>query len=180
LVADRFRARSTPSRVSPSRIAGPSNVLIDVTRKQLAKAARQRIEAAEILCPAGVPCPRPAVAAYLAHVGVECLLKAWLLYKNKATDTHQFRAKLPPKDAEALFTARGHDLRLLADKASLKRHLVAEKASALLAGEAWGRLASDGRPYDVRYGTVAVAAADAAEEVSVAKSLLHLIERVLR
>lgn len=157
------------------------STVIDVTRKQLAKAARQRIEAAEQF----VPRPnesliaRPAVAAYLAHVGMECLLKAWLLLKNRADDTHQLRTRLPEHEADELFSARGHNLAVLAEKVSLRRHLVAENEPGLMDRAAWIRLAHPPRPYNLRYGVLNLGLEHAKEEVELALTILRLIEKVL-
>jgi hypothetical protein len=123
---------------------------------------------------------RPVVAAYLAHVGLECLLKAWLLFKNKATSTYHLRTRIPEADADELFSAKGHSLRLLAEKVSLRRHLEANGNPTLLDSSAWKRLASDRRPYDARYGAAVTSRAQAAEEVAVAVDLLRSIEEVIR
>jgi HEPN domain-containing protein len=156
--------------------------VIDVTRKQLAKAARQRIEAAGHFVPRSNESliPRPAVAAYLAHVGMECLLKAWLLLKNNADDTHQLRARLPEQEADELFSAKGHNLAALAEKASLKRHLVAENEPGLMDLAAWTRLANPPRPYNLRYGVLNLALDQAQEEVELALTVLRLVEKVLQ
>ena len=155
--------------------------MIDVSRKQLATAARQRIEAAAQFVQAhgGAFIPRPALAAYLAHVGLECLLKAWLMLKSRADDTHQLRKNLPQHEVDDLFTARGHNLVLLAQKVALRRHLVAERQEALMSGAAWSRLAAPPRPYNIRYGTLSLPHEDAAEEVAIATAILHSIEKVL-
>lgn len=156
--------------------------MIDATRKQLAKAARQRIEAAEHFVPRSNESvvSRPAVAAYLAHVGMECLLKAWLLLKSNADDTRQFRARLPPQEADEFFSAKGHNLAALAKKASLKRHLVAENEPGLMDLAAWARLANPPRPYNLRYGVLTLASDHAKEEVELALTVLRLIEKVLQ
>jgi hypothetical protein len=153
--------------------------MIDATRMQLAKAARQRIEAAYHLCPSN-GASRPSVSAYLAHVGLECLLKAWLLYKNNASDTRQFRNRIPEAEADQLFSGKGHDLKMLAEKALLKRHLTASDEEELLRHPAWARLAATSRPYDVRYGIATVPVSQAREEVQIAMSILKSMEKALR
>lgn len=124
--------------------------------------------------------PRPAVAAYLAHVGLECLLKAWLLLKNNADDTHQLRVRLPEHEADQLFSARGHDLAMLAEKVALRRHLVAQNEVDLIERAAWTRLAHPPRPYNIRYGALSLAMTEATEEVDVAQAILDSLEKVLR
>ncbi len=153
--------------------------MIDATRTQLAKAGRQRIEAANHLCPLH-GASRPGVSAYLAHVGLECLLKAWLLFKNNARDTYQFRSRLPAAEVDEIFSGKGHDLRVLAEKASLRRHLTAGDEQDLMDRPGWSRLTSTGRPYDVRYGVANVAVAHAREEVEVAMAILQSIEKALQ
>lgn len=83
--------------------------------------------------------------------------------------------------SETLFTGRsGHNLALLAEKALLKRLLVAENEAELLKQQAWTRLISGPRPYELRYGVATLRAAEAFEEVALGKSLLERIERVVR
>jgi hypothetical protein len=153
--------------------------VIDVTRTQLAKAARQRIEAAEQFVPRpnGRLTARPVVAAYLAHVGIECLLKAWLLLKNKAEDTHQLRSRLPQHEARELFSAKGHNLTALAEKVSLRRLLVADNQQQLMDSAAWTRLVDPRRPYDLRYGVSNLGLEQSKEEVVLALTILGLVEK---
>ena len=155
--------------------------VVDVTRRQLAKAARQRIEAAQQFVPRPNESfvPRPAVAAYLAHVGMECLLKAWLMVKNNANDTQQLRKRLPEREADELFSAKGHNLVALAEKAALKRHLVAENEPGLMDLAAWARLATPPRPYNLRYGVLNLGLDEAKEEVELALTILRVVEKVL-
>lgn len=152
--------------------------MVNATRVQLEKAARQRIEAAGVLCPS-TGLSRPAVAAYLAHVGLECLLKAWLLLKNKAADTYALQKRIPESEVEILFSAKGHNLGMLAKKVSLDRHLIAQDEEHVLESKGWKRLVGGQRPYDVRYGTVTVSSTHAREEVETAMTLLLSLSKVL-
>ena len=150
----------------------------DATWQQLKLAGVHKVEVARELC--GNSPAKPAVAAYLAHVGLECLLKSWLLTKyNCRNISHYLRSK-KSTDNKVFSGSQGHNLEILARETALSRFLTAEKKSPLLTSNGWRGLISSNRPYDVRYGSTALSITDARAEVDVAHAIYLLIKNKIQ
>jgi len=125
---------------------------------------------------------RVQLGCYLVHVGLECLLKARFLACARARDLAAVERRLPRDDFEGLFRGKsGHNLQVLAEKASLRRFLEGQPqpAGTLLTSTAWRRLCGADRPYSVRYHWERIADREALEELTLGRELEKLIGRDL-
>lgn len=124
-------------------------VSANARKEHLRLAADDRIKAAAELFDGG----RDQLAAYVNHVGIECLLKARILGQAGVDSVAALRELWAAHEVDALFSgSSGHSLQRLAEKASLRRVLQADDALHLLQNPAWKSLCNVMRPYSLRYG----------------------------
>lgn len=121
-----------------------------------------------------MPTRTAASAAYLAHVALECAMKARLLYRD-GCDSVKDLARKSPNVSHLLFkTSKGHDLTILSEKLALSR--VVKLDGKTFANDAcWKRLCSEARPYSLRYGTEEISEKDAREDVSRSRELTDVL-----
>lgn len=114
----------------------------------------------------GAPPPAlaPASAVYLAHVALECALKAQLLSRGGCATTDDLAKKLPKVHSTLFRSARGHDLGALACQLGLKG-FVETFGKTWVDDECWKRMASSDRPYSLRYGAETISRSTAEDEV---------------
>jgi hypothetical protein len=106
----------------------------------------------------------PSSAAYLAHVGLECALKARLLWRGGVESAEDLEEKHPQVHA-ALFRGRqGHNLGALAKELRLQR-LLATEGKPWKDDSCWKRISHSDRPYALRYGTESMERDVAKEEL---------------
>lgn len=120
----------------------------------------------------------PGSAAYLAHVAIECVVKARVLYRSGCASLEDLKRK-DPSAHETLFRGRrGHALRFLAESVRLEEILKQEgKDTSIIKDSCWTRMAHDERPYSLRYGAEAPAVDDVEQELQRAA---EIVEAVLR
>lgn len=167
---------------------------LPVSRKEFQHAGGRRLEVAGALVyspssPSGRPLKNskhlpqtgnagthPQLAAYLVQVGLECWLKARILFQAGVDTSDQYERKVP--DSLIFKTSRGHNLEFLSLKAELGRLLCAEgKQPTLLEDQCWKRMSKDPRPYSLRYGTDKITLSCAREELERARLLADVLQR---
>jgi HEPN domain-containing protein len=116
------------------------------------------------------PAAVPTSAAYLAHVALECALKARLLYRGGFASAEELKKKHPRVHAKLFHSARGHDIPELAGELRLES-FVALNGKTLANDACWKRLCSSERPYALRYGAQQLREEEATEEVDRASDL---------
>jgi hypothetical protein len=120
------------------------------------------------------PALTPGSAAYLAHVALECAIKARILCRGNCYDTEDLKKK-QPKVFQALFASKqGHDLEMLAAKIRLEEVLKTE-GQAWRDDLCWRRMSSPDRPYTLRYGAERIREAEAREDVTRTRDLLGVL-----
>lgn len=116
----------------------------------------------------------PVSAAYLVHVGLECVLKARLLYRGGCASAEDLKRKLP-KVYDAYFRgSRGHKLDTLAQDLNLPR-LMQTEGKPWVEDECWTRLGDTQRPYSLRYGSEDVDATSVAQELQRADEITEAV-----
>ncbi|MCG8556719.1 MAG: hypothetical protein MJD61_15745 [Proteobacteria bacterium] len=120
------------------------------------------------------PARAPASAAYLAHVALECAIKARLLYRAGCADGEDLKKK-QPKVYDALFRRRqGHELARLAEEVRLSK-LMKVEGKQWVDDDCWKRLTTSERPYSLRYGAENIGASAAGAEVARSKELADVL-----
>ncbi len=120
------------------------------------------------------PALTPCSAAYLAHVSLECAIKARLLSRGGYVSVEALAEKAPQVHAELFRGARGHDLNVLGSHLRIKGFV--ETCGKPWSDDAcWKRMTASGRPYSLRYGTEPLATLAAEEEVQRASVLGELL-----
>jgi hypothetical protein len=117
---------------------------------------------------------RPCTAAYLAHVALECVLKAHLLYRGGCASVGHLQSKNPSTYSALFQGRRGHNLQVLADKLGLPRLLRIE-GKAWVDDECWKRISSDARPYSLRYGEEDVSCKEVEQELKRAHEIITAV-----
>lgn len=126
-----------------------------------------------------VPAMAPASASYLAHVGLECALKARILEKGGCASVDELTKK-HPKVYDPLFTTKqGHDLDKLARDLGVEG-LFRTLGKGWREDECWKRLSSSKRPYSLRYGAEDLDDAAVAEDVARCAELVEVLLSGLR
>lgn len=127
----------------------------------------------------GEPSSLPGSAAYLAHLALECVLKAHLLARGGCASAEVLERR-HPRVHDALFKGRrGHNLKNLADQIRIES--VLNLAGAKWNDDAtWKRMAADDRPYTLRYGVEQLSPGDAENELKRASALLATLVRGTR
>jgi hypothetical protein len=118
-------------------------------------------------------------APYLAHLALECSLKARILEMAKVSTVDEFVSRQGPETGKRIFSTKaGHSLDLLAEQASVRRLLVASGSTPALLDDSapWRRLNGPDRPYSLRYGAERVAPRDARVEVELVQQLMGILE----
>lgn len=125
-IASRHRMQCSEMALGESRIVRlftllgsryTAQVSTNARREHLRLAADDRLSAAADLHASG----RSQLAAYVNHVGIECLLKARILSQAGVESVATLRSRWNPEDVDSVFSGKsGHELRRLADKAKLK------------------------------------------------------------
>ena len=112
----------------------------------------------------GQPMLMPLSAAYLAHVALECIMKARLLYRNGCASTEDLQRKYPKVYAALFQGKRGHDLDFLSESLRLPE-LMKLEGKTWVDDDCWKRIASTERPYSLRYGAEDVEASKVEQEL---------------
>lgn len=122
---------------------------------------------------------KPHSAAYLAHVAVECALKALLLSRNGCASKEELELKHPKAHAALFHGKSGHDLKRLAEHLRLGRFMgLSEKAWS--EDDCWKRIVNDDRPYSLRYGAEEVSAEAVEEELERVKAVVGTVLGAIR
>ena len=119
----------------------------------------------------------PRSAAYLAHVAAECAIKRRILASHRKTRAKDVEKALGDNFRAVFASKDGHDLRLLANHASLRGLLEVEKQTSLLDGDTWKRMIQPARPYSLRYGTETLGAQQAKGELALVEALAQVLLR---
>lgn len=113
-------------------------------------------------------------AAYLAHVALECGIKAHLLHRAGCDGVLALKRMSPPVH-DALFSGKkGHDLGQLAEQLRLKQ-LLATEGKTFQVDDCWNRLRASERPYCLRYGAERLEVEEAGAEVQRAMELFDVV-----
>ena len=113
-------------------------------------------------------------AAYLAHVALECVLKARLLSRNACASAEDLQRKHPNVYA-ALFSGKlGHNLQFIADKLRLPE-LMRVEGKPWVDDDCWNRIASSKRPYSLRYGAEDVSSGAVEEELQRSEEIIAAV-----
>ncbi|MBI2893934.1 MAG: hypothetical protein HYY06_10310 [Deltaproteobacteria bacterium] len=121
----------------------------------------------------------PGSAAYLAHVALECALKARLLSRDGYASAEALAEKQPRVHAALFRSTQGHDLAALAGYLRLNA-FVETQGKPWLDDDCWKRMASSQRPYSLRYGAEPVAQASTQEEINRASALVEVLLQGLK
>jgi len=123
-----------------------------------------------------VPTPAltPASASYLAHVALECALKARILFRGGYPSAEALQAKLPKVHAHLFRSAAGHDLGKLATELRLEG-FVQTHGKSWREDACWKRMTLDARPYSLRYGVEQADRSRAKEELDRTSELLDVL-----
>lgn len=124
--------------------------------------------------PTPVPALAPASASYLAHVALECALKARILEQGGCTSVEELQKKHPKVHGPLFTTKQGHDLERLAKELGVDR-VLATMGKQWWDDDCWKRLSSSKRPYSLRYGTEEVDDASVTEEVERCTEILEVL-----
>jgi hypothetical protein len=116
----------------------------------------------------------PASAAYLAHVSIECAIKARLLARGGFASAEDLENKQPQVYSKLFKGKSGHDLSALAGQLRLK-NLVENNGKSWADDACWRRMASSARPYSLRYGMEPIERPAAEQEVQRATELLGVL-----
>lgn len=116
----------------------------------------------------------PASAAYLAHVALECSMKARLLSRGGYASAEALAEKLPKVHAALFRSIQGHDLSVLGTSLRIK-NFVETCGKTWSDDDCWKRMTSSARPYSLRYGTEPLERGTAEEEVRRASTLLDIL-----
>lgn len=120
------------------------------------------------------PATVPASAVYLAHVALECAIKARLLERNGCASVKDLERK-DPKAFKVLFrSTKGHDLPVLAKKIRLE-NFVKTYGKEWSEDTCWERLSHSDRPYSLRYGAEEIAETEAQEDVARSRELADVL-----
>lgn len=120
------------------------------------------------------PALAPTSASYLAHVALECGIKARLLYRGGVFSIDDLQSK-QPRVYETLFRSRtGHDLAQLASEVNLAGVMAAE-GKPLNQDACWRRMTAPTRPYSLRYGAENVEETHVKEEVNRSNDILDVV-----
>ncbi|HOW51400.1 MAG TPA: hypothetical protein PLV42_05065 [bacterium] len=124
------------------------------------------------------PPPPPALilssSTYLAHLALECAIKARLLHKQGVNSVDDLEKK-HPKIHTALFRGKkGHDIQKLSTDVDLQG-ILKNEGRPLQKDACWTRIISSTRPYSLRYGTETLQRAEASEEISRISGILELL-----
>lgn len=107
---------------------------------------------------------KPGSAAYLAHVALECVLKAHVLYRGGCASAEDLRRKNPKVHADLFQGKHGHDLQFIADSLRLPE-LMKREGKRWSHDDCWNRITSSERPYSLRYGVEDVGDTDTQKEL---------------
>lgn len=141
--------------------------MIEWTLEKFKRAGRSHLASAEHVLNAGADGRsriRPGTAAYLAHVALECVLKARLLYRGGCASAEDLKRKNPKVHDKWFGGKHGHNLRLLAEHLRLPG-LMQTEGRPWCDDRCWGRIASDERPYALRYGAEDVTVSHVRQEL---------------
>lgn len=150
------------------------------TLEKFRRAGQSHLESAEYVLskvPAGgrkSPALIPASAAYLAHVALECGMKARLLARGGYASVDALKEKAPQVYAALFKGSNGHNLAILADQLRIKE-ILALNGKHWISDACWTRIASSERPYSLRYGAEQIDRAKVAEELKRASELLDVL-----
>lgn len=112
----------------------------------------------------------PGSAAYLAHVALECAIKALILYRAGCANIGDLKRKSPKIYDQLFRTKHGHDLVRLAQEVRLSK-FVGTYGKAWADDTCWKRMTGNDRPYGLRYGSERIGTDAAKEDVSRARDL---------
>ncbi|MDX9723018.1 MAG: hypothetical protein RBU37_19870 [Myxococcota bacterium] len=150
------------------------------TLKSFRSSSAGHLEAAErILEPQSkkgrqAPGLTPGSAAYLAHVALECAMKARLLWRAGCADTEKLQTQLPKVHRTHFAGKQGHNLRKHAAELGLAK-LVKEEGHEWSDDDCWHRMCGGERPYSLRYAGEEVNAEQAREELDRATKLREIL-----
>lgn len=120
------------------------------------------------------PVLKAGSAAYLAHVSVECAIKARLLSRGGFACAEDLEKKQPQIYSTLFRSKSGHDLQKLADHLGIKRFLESN-GKTWLDDDCWKRMVSPARPYSLRYGIERITLGAAEEEIKRATELVAVL-----
>jgi HEPN domain-containing protein len=117
-------------------------------------------------------------ATYLAHVALECLLKANLLRRGGFENVAKLRKSLPRVYENLFRGVAGHSIKQLADELRL-HHVLVGQDDSLTNDACWARVCSSERPYSLRYGAEELTVKEATEDVNRAEQIARTLLRDL-
>ena len=146
---------------------------MNVRRKNFLEAAQMRLLEARFLL--GKDGGHLQAACYLAHVALECALKARLLAMAGVWDVDAF-IRRRGMAAENIFRgANGHNLEFLAYHARLRVLLEARQKRGALRTPAWQALSHERRPYSLRYGHEKPERSEAISQIAFAGDMVGIV-----
>lgn len=122
------------------------------------------------------PAILPATVAYLAHVALECVMKARLLSRGDCATATDLERKAPKVHRELFRGKSGHSLSTLAKQLRLKA-ILGDDAAILVHDACWSRMQHTERPYSLRYGAESLNRGEVGEELERAAKITAALIR---